>query len=144
MLEIGAIIKSKPFVDVLSALAKSAVAGIAKHLHQSLLTKGTSLHSHIQATYDRCTKIKTLLNRDEPIQLLSLYVNLKFRSGTKFVDDFDLIAKLDGTKRVVISGTGGGGKSRFIFSKVSRMFEVGPTILRSRREMPTISLARGI
>src|SRR4051812_5948117 len=105
MLEIGAIVKSKPFVDVLGALAKSSIIGIAKHLHQSLVTKGSSLHSHIQATYDRCTKIKTLLNRDEPIQLLSLYVNLKFRSGNTFVDDYDLIADLDSIKRVVISGT---------------------------------------
>jgi hypothetical protein len=111
MLEIGAIIKSKPFLDVLSALAKSAVVGVTKHLHHSLVTKGTSLHSHILATYERCTKIKTLLNRDEPVELLSLYVNLKFRCANKFVDDFDLIRGLDDTKRVVISGTGGGGNN---------------------------------
>ena len=111
---IGTLISSKPFADIVAAMAKSIVGGTAKHVYNALTTKGSSLQSHIQATFDRCTKVKTLLNRDQPVSLLSIYVNVKFRNGAKAIDDFGLIEKLQTQKRVVISGTGGGGKTIFM------------------------------
>lgn len=111
---IGSIVATKTFSYIFSALAKTILTSASKQIHHALTMDKSSLQSHIKATYERCTKIKTLINRDEPVDLLSLYVNLKFRSAHKAFDDFDLIERMDDLKRIVISGTGGGGKTIFM------------------------------
>jgi hypothetical protein len=57
--------------------------------------------------------MKTLMNPDEPTNLLARYVGLNFKCGSRTFDDFATIEEIRTRKRVVISGTGGGGKTIF-------------------------------
>ncbi len=44
--------------------------------------------------YQRCTKIRTIINGDTPIDLLENYVNLSFINQNKHIDDYGLIDKI--------------------------------------------------
>jgi protein involved in ribonucleotide reduction len=73
---------------------------------------------HRLRTFERCTKIKTLLSRDEPVDMLQQYVNIKFStkkgSSTNTFDDYDAIQKLIEKRRATIVGTAGSGKTVFM------------------------------
>lgn len=73
-----------------------------------------ALQRYEKQTFDRCIKIKTLINRDTPIDILDIYVPVRFRNSSTVVDQFSLIEKLHDLKTVAISGTGGSGKSMFM------------------------------
>ncbi len=66
---------------------------------------------HLQVTFDRCSKIKTILHTDEPANLLEQYVSAKLKCRDKIYDDLDFIDEIWKRKRIIISGTGGGGKT---------------------------------
>jgi hypothetical protein len=68
---------------------------------------------HLARTFERCTKVKTLLNRESAVELLSIYVAGSFKSQERTLDDVDVIDEIWKHKRAVISGTGGGGKTIF-------------------------------
>jgi NACHT domain len=111
---VGSAVAVKVFGDLLSHFAKDILAGAGRQIYSVLTTKSTTFEAHIKATFERCTKIKTLLNRDQPVELLDLYVNLKFTSAGSQLDDYDVISQVPKLKRIVISGTGGGGKTMFM------------------------------
>jgi hypothetical protein len=106
---IGSAVATKVFGELLTAFAKKIATSVGERVYGALTRKGSSFEAHIKTTFERCTQIKTLLNRDEPVPLLSLYVNLRFRTGTKELDDYDVIEQLGTAKRIIISGSGGGG-----------------------------------
>lgn len=119
MLEpVSTTIVSKAISAGFSALIKKAVSGVidaaTAPLKGVIGEAAVDLEPHIRANYERCLKIKTILNRHEPVDLLSIYVNTKFKCGSNDFDDYDLIDALPHTHHIVISGTGGGGKTVFM------------------------------
>jgi hypothetical protein len=101
-------------VDALSKrLANSIDKAISGQLASVVANFRANFGPHLEATYEKCTHIKTLVNRDEPVALLDQYVALDFSCNGKIYDDFETISKIRERKRVVISGTGGGGKTIF-------------------------------
>jgi len=105
---------AKSFSELLARLTNSvldAVGTPARHAYE-LIT--ANFHPHLNATFIRCTKVKTILNREEPADLLSLYVGLNFRCAEKPYDDIEVIEEIHNRRRAVISGTGGGGKTFFM------------------------------
>lgn len=101
-----------------STLVNLAPAGIKKELTEAL-TK------YEKQTFDRCIKVKTLINRDTPVDILSIYVPVRFRNNGQIIDQYDLIENLNSTGRIVISGTGGSGKSMFMRYLWLSLFENG-------------------
>lgn len=73
-----------------------------------------AIEAHTRATYERCTKIKTLISRDKPIDLLSVYVDVRFRHDNSSIDQYYVVDSTLQDKRVTICGTGGSGKSMFM------------------------------
>ena len=77
-------------------------------------------------SFDKCTKIKTLINRDKPVDLLKIFIELEFsqkpKSKEKKIDQYDLIEKIYGGGRLTICGTGGSGKSMFMRYLYQRSF----------------------
>ncbi len=70
---------------------------------------------HLRQSFDRCSRVRTILNRDESVSLLSLYVHLKFEDARKrIIDDYNVIENFTGGSRIVVSGIGGGGKTMFM------------------------------
>lgn len=69
---------------------------------------------YLESTFERCTRIKTLVNSDEPIHLQSIYVQTKFKCNKRELDDIDVIGEIKKRKRAIVSGTAGGGKTIFM------------------------------
>ncbi len=69
---------------------------------------------HFTKAYERCTKIKTMVTGDAPVDLLTNYVNLNFKSRDKIIDDYGVIESIWSKKKIVISGPAGCGKSMFM------------------------------
>jgi hypothetical protein len=107
-------VAKKVFGDLFSKLTSGLVDIVGQQLASVLTKKGSSFRKHISATYERCTKIKTLLNRDKPVELLNQYVHLHFRCEDDIIDDYAFIEQIRLRKRVIITGTGGGGKTIFM------------------------------
>lgn len=70
---------------------------------------------HLRQSFERCSRVRTILNRDESVPLLSIYVNLKFQDSKKStIDDYSLIEGFTSGRRIIVSGSGGGGKTMFM------------------------------
>jgi len=111
---IGTAIGTKVFTDLAAKVVQRFLAASNKDLREGLASAATTFEPHFKATFERCSKIKTLLNRDEPVDLLSQYVNLEFRFESDLLDDFDVIDQIWKRKKIIISGMGGGGKTIFM------------------------------
>jgi ATPase subunit of ABC transporter with duplicated ATPase domains len=111
---LAATVATKTFAGLAADLAKMVLREAAAPLRRTYEAITTNFEPHLQATFIKCTKIKTLLNREAPVELLSQYVNLKFSSDHKNFDDYDVISKIRREHRVVISGTAGTGKTIFM------------------------------
>lgn len=108
------------------------------------------LKEHCERTYQRCIKIKTLLSRDEPVDMLQQYVNTKFRvkrrGKEKTIDDYDAIAEIEQKGRATIVGTAGSGKTIFMrYLWISLFIGSDPHIpifveLRQLNSMSTLDL----
>lgn len=72
------------------------------------------LNPSLEATFNKCMKVKTLLNSSNPSSFLNIYVNQNFKNGHKTVDGYDLIDEIRSGQNSIIVGTGGGGKSMFM------------------------------
>jgi Predicted NTPase (NACHT family) len=105
---------SAAFIESSKKLAASVIANAGRKTLELLSNIEVDYGAHLAASFERCTKIKTILNRDEPVDLLSQYVGLKFSNSKKDYDDIDVIDQIWAKKKIVISGTGGGGKTIFM------------------------------
>lgn len=96
----------------------AVLAGAGRSVSALLDKFSTDLEPHLEANFERCSQIKTLLNKSEPVNLLSLYVKTKFTTGRKkAVEDYDVIDSVQNRDRrcnIIVSGTGGGGKTVFM------------------------------
>ena len=70
-----------------------------------------AIEKYQKSTFDRCSHIKTIINRGDRIDLLDIYVELKFKNSRKMVDQIEFIQDVKNRKMITISGTGGSGKS---------------------------------
>ena len=73
-----------------------------------------TFNSHLQYAYNRCTKIKTIVNGDDPINLLENYVNPDFKFKNKSLDEYTFIDKIFEQKHISLTGSPGSGKSMFM------------------------------
>ena len=74
----------------------------------------TIISSYLHKNYDKCLRIKTLLNRDSPVDMLKIYVDVNFQSSSGNIDQFELIETIEQKKCIMILGNGGTGKSIFM------------------------------
>lgn len=73
------------------------------------------LAPHLENTFKRCIRIKTLINPATQSDFLSIYSTQRFTFRDQELDQFDLVENLkDGPKHVIVTGTGGAGKSMFM------------------------------
>lgn len=110
----GASVAAKAFEAQLQALSNAIKSTASKQLKTLLAKLLTTFDDHLQSTHTRCTKIKTILSKYEPVELLTQYVNLDFAVGDKKFDDYSVIEAIKRHKRAIISGSGGGGKTIFL------------------------------
>ncbi|WP_182419949.1 NACHT domain-containing NTPase [Bartonella sp. HY038] len=80
----------------------------------------TDFKPHLKATFDKCTKIKTVLDGTKPLNMLDIYAGQNFEIHKQHVDHYQLIERIKNindaydNNAYVLTGTGGGGKSMFM------------------------------
>ena len=86
---------------------------IAKNQDKAKIV-ATNLAPHIDATFNKCRTIKTLLNPNSPSEFLEIYSTQRFHcNGTNF-DHYSLVETfVSDNQNFILTGTGGSGKSMF-------------------------------
>jgi predicted NACHT family NTPase len=102
------------FKALMNKLIGAALERIGSSLKTSVKTLAADAEPHLAITFERCSQIKTILNRSHPAQILDIYENARFKFGNESVDDYTLIENLHRHRNVIITGTGGGGKTIFM------------------------------
>ncbi len=95
-------------------IVKSAFEMASKSFRSKSPYSTLDFRPHFTFAYHRCTKIKTLFSRDQPVDLLTHYVHLTYRLDNQTFDEFSLIEKIMELKHALIISTGGAGKSMFM------------------------------
>lgn len=96
--------------NAFNGLAEAATSQFKKI--ETKLKKGFS--DYISASLRRTNSVKTLIHPDEAVDIGSIYVPLTYRVGKKTKKDGDIIADIFSGRKVLVSGTAGGGKSMLI------------------------------
>lgn len=92
-----------------------ASANLAKSQLNKLVAEfeiGFTKYTH--RTFEKCSKVKTLLHRHEPISINSAYVAPYIGFSKRSVDEDEFIKLLDEDRKVVVTGIAGSGKSMFL------------------------------
>lgn len=95
-------------------LFEAAIDAASKGFQKLQPYAALSFDEHFTKAYERCTKIKTMVTGDAPVDLLTNYVNLNFKNRDKIIDDYGVIDAIWSKRKVVISGPAGCGKSMFM------------------------------
>lgn len=75
----------------------------------------TDLGPHLENTFNKCIRIKTLINPATQSDFLSIYSTQRFTFDGKDIDHYDLIDHFrKSSKHAIVTGTGGAGKSMFM------------------------------
>jgi len=69
---------------------------------------------YLNLSYERCRLFKTILNPNQPLDLVSNYVHVSLTCGSEKLDDDELITELAKRKHIVVVGLAGSGKSMFM------------------------------
>ena len=69
---------------------------------------------YLSSAIDRASRVKTLLNRDEPVNSMSIYVKTFLKSGGTIISDEKLIERARKSASFVVVGSAGCGKSMFM------------------------------
>lgn len=74
----------------------------------------TNIEPHIAATLRKCSHIKTILNPHHPADFLSIHATQRFIQNKDTHDHYEMVDYIRGAaNNVILTGTGGSGKSMF-------------------------------
>ena len=111
-----------PISEALSAIAIDQLPSLISKLAETNALKyggnaanvKTFISPHIEAIYNKCSTIKTMLNPEEEVNFLSIYSAQRFNIAESRIDQFDFVDLIKkGKKNYILTGTGGSGKSFF-------------------------------
>lgn len=105
----------KIVTQVLTELAKAAFKGagatIKNQIDKLISAYNKDFSAYLRSTLLRCSRVKTILNRDHPVSLLDIYVTTRLRCKDKEIDDTTMLEAIPAIKNIVVVGTAGSGKS---------------------------------
>jgi hypothetical protein len=107
-------IVTQGFGGLLANLTTEYAKGISRKIKESKEDIKRDLKDHLENTFNKCVKVKTILNSDEPAETLSIYVDQSFKVKKTTIDQYSMVEKIRSDCSVVIIGEGGGGKSMFM------------------------------
>ncbi len=102
---------------LLSKVVGTTVDAASKKFQSRKPFSQISFRNHFDYAYERCTKIKTIVNGDRPIDLLTNYESPDFSVGaasTKRMDEYAFIDQVWENRNTVLIGSAGAGKSMFM------------------------------
>ena len=99
-------------------LAKSIGTRISKvaksTLDRVIVELQIGFNEYLTSSYLKCRYFKTMLNPNEPLEVIKHYVNVDFSYKDKKISDVKLINLLPNFRHTVITGLAGSGKSMFM------------------------------
>ena len=100
---------------VISDLIKTGFSGISVGLGDSFeklaFDLRTGYEEYFRKLRDRFSNVKTLTHKNKPVAFDSVYVHGRVSSEDETLSDFGFLNALNSGARMVVSGTGGSGKS---------------------------------
>jgi predicted NACHT family NTPase len=111
------------FIDLTKSAAKNASNKFSSALTSILHSFQRDLNPYLVSTLKRNSTIRTLLHRDEPVPLSSIYVKTYLKHGKRKIDDLTFIQDLSKVENALIIGTAGSGKSIFLKYLFTALFE---------------------
>jgi hypothetical protein len=116
-------------------IEKTAAIGEKKY-NELLVDFELCFSEYLERSYERYTKIKTLLYRDRPVSLKSHYVPTNYMFINDVINGLSLIDHLIESKKNIIIGTAGSGKSvllrRIFIELIEKRDNIIPIIIELR------------
>jgi uncharacterized protein (DUF433 family) len=107
-------IASEVFTSIIRETASSIKNYVKSPISKLIEAFKFSMEEYIKITLKKCSSIRTFLNRDEPVDIMQVYVQTTFKSGDNLYADEELIDNLPSVNQIVILGSAGCGKSMFM------------------------------
>lgn len=108
---------NKVAIGVSATLTKDLIAGVLTYVPAKIKSKYNLYFENFQNyldTTDRiCSNVKTIINKERPVDIDKIYVKGKFRCGKELIGDDELCQRVRDGQRVVVLGFGGIGKTIF-------------------------------
>lgn len=116
-------------------LVKMYDVGSAQY-KKSLVTLELAFNKYLKSSYARYSKIKTLLYRDRPVALREHYVSSDFQLSKEKISGNAILQKFIASKRNIVVGTAGSGKSvlmrRLFLDLVENQLGIAPVLVELR------------
>ena len=105
---------AKAVSDLITQFLKSMGAGLSHTMFSVWDRVAKQYTPYLNNTYNKCSKIKTILGHDKPIELENLYVQSYFKCDEQVISDVELMQRVRDNERIVVTGFGGIGKTIFM------------------------------
>jgi predicted NACHT family NTPase len=112
------------FIDLAKSTVKTASGTLSSAIASLLHAFQKDLNPYLLSTLKRCSSVRTLLHRDQPVFLTSIYVKTYLKIGKRKIDDDYFIESLPKIENALIIGTAGSGKSFFLKYLFLALFEL--------------------
>tara|TARA_R110000850_G_scaffold8888_15_gene32671 strand:- start:329 stop:2251 length:1923 start_codon:yes stop_codon:yes gene_type:complete len=103
--------------SVASDLIKQTLKSVFSEIPSSVKSKFTQYFENFENSMERmaktCTKVRTIINKDHPVELLDIYVKSRYICAENQYSDDSIIQFVRDGQRVIVSGFGGIGKTVF-------------------------------
>jgi hypothetical protein len=92
---------------------KSFTSGVGRKLSKTYQKYFESFSPYLERTYVSCSLVKTIINKENPVNIEEIYVKSRFRCAGDVVEDDSLCQYARDGKRIIVTGFGGIGKTVF-------------------------------
>ncbi|MFL4469975.1 NACHT domain-containing NTPase [Tateyamaria armeniaca] len=114
--------------NLLDFISKTAPGFLVETAKNGSLVLNKGLPDYLEASYNKCETIRTLLKRDSPTLLDDVYQEQRFQSDGKIRSEKEVCTSIGSRlERTIISGGAGSGKSVFLKKLFRRSIEDGHT-----------------
>jgi hypothetical protein len=102
----------------------AATAGLARSQAEKLRAElEIGFGKYLERNYLRCSRVKTLLHRFEPVAIQKAYVDARIRFSKQIIPQSNFFETLSKYHNIVITGMAGSGKSMFLKSLFAALYE---------------------
>lgn len=97
--------------DLLSRLYTGAVDRKSELVDRARLKFKAGFKEYLDQTIERCSRVKTIINRSESVALKTIHVPLQFSLAGKIYSESAIVDRICNGDKVVVTGMAGSGKS---------------------------------
>ena len=135
-------IAAEVITNIVEDIVKAASGGVRFAVRKTKLRLHAGFTKYAEFSLSRTSKIKTVVNPGEKVNVEDIYVPLSFTSPKKKrCSDVYVIDQLLSANKILITGTAGGGKSIFLKTVNTRLCKTSNNTLPIFYELRTLNLS---